>query len=198
MSDLPDLLSLADRVATVARELEIEVALIGGLAVAFNGYVRATTDADLVTYVDPFPFLRRLEESLNAQGFKTKVTFPDDDDDLGGKVKVWEREDDDGDPIGACEVVNFKNPWRSRKTPALRALTNARPVGGSTSLRCVGLVDLIAFKLDTGATKDRGDVVELLVHNPDADLDEIREIAGPFDRANVLESLILEAAQTQR
>lgn len=196
--DLPQLLSLADRVAATARELGVEVALIGGLAVAFNGYVRATTDSDLVSYVDPFPLLRRLEEALAARGLSTKVTFPDETDDLGGKLKVWELEDEDGEPLGACEVVNFKNPWRARKTPAIRALANARPVDGTTALRCVALPDLIAFKLDTGARRDQADVVELLVHNPDADLDEIRQIAGPFDRANVLESLILEAAQTQR
>lgn len=67
-----------------------------------------------------------------------------------------------------------------------------------SSLRYVRLPDLVALKLHAGATRDRADIVELLASNPDADLREIRQIAGPFDRANVLESLIIEAAQTQK
>ncbi len=191
-------LALAERVAVAATELGIETALIGAMALAANKFMRGSQDVDLASYVDPFTQLRALERALQAQGLKTKLTTPDDSDDLGGKLKVWEHEDEDEEPIHPCDVVNFANPFRRRKTPAVNALKTAIPVGAGSVLRYVRLPDLIAFKLDTGATKDRGDVVELLIHNPDADLDEIRQIAGPFDGANVLESLILEAAQTQR
>lgn len=188
-------LALAERVAVAATELGIETALIGAMALADHKFMRGSQDVDLASYVDPFTQLRALERALQAQGLETKLTTPDD---LGGKLEVWEHEDEDEEPIHPCDVVNFANPFRRRKTPAVTALTTAIPVGAGSVLRSVRLPDLIAFKLDTGATKDRGDVVELLIHTPDADLAEIRQIAGPFDRANVLESLILEAAQTQR
>jgi hypothetical protein len=191
-------LALAERVAATAAELGIETALIGAMALAANNFLRGSQDVDLASNVDPFTQLRALERTLAEQGLNTRLFTPDDHDDLGGKLVVWEYEDEDEDPIDPCEVVNFTNPFRRRKTPAASALRSALPLGPGSSLRYVRLPDLIAFKLDTGARKDQSDVVQLLVHNPDADLDEIRAIAGPFDRANVLESLILEAAQTQR
>jgi len=110
---------------------------------------------------------------------------------------VWESEDDDGDPIDYVEVVNFTNPHRPRFTPATNAIRNAVPIDDRSPIRAVRLPDLIALKLDTGARRDQADVVELLVRNPDADLDEIRATCAPFGHADMLETLIAEALQTR-
>ena len=60
-------------------------------------------------------------------------------------------------------------------------------------LKYVQLPDLIALKLYAGNRKDLADIVEVLVANPNANLDEIRAVAGPYDRTSELETLIAEA-----
>ncbi len=195
---LPPLLDLAERVATVADRLEIRTALIGALALAANGYVRGTLDADLATTVDPFTTLRTLAQALEAIGLHTRLIMPDATDPLGGILRVWEREDEDGDPVDYCEVVNFTNPWSPGPTPAHAAIATAVPFPEARALRYVTLPSLVALKVATGALRDRVDVIELLASNPETDLDELRRVASPFDEAGVLETLIADAAELHR
>lgn len=107
---------------------------------------------------------------------------------------AWEREDDEGEPLGPVEVVNFYNPHRPRSNPAPLAIERAVPLGDGGALRYVRLPDLIALKLYAGSRQDLADVVELLLRNPDANLDEIRATATPYGRPGELEDLIAEAA----
>ena len=168
-----DPLSLAERVAVAADEQGIATALIGGMALAAYNYVRATEDVDVATAVDPRTDLCRLEQSLQGLGLRTRLTMPDDDDPLGGVLRVWEHDDAEGDPIGIVEVVNFKNPHSRRADPAYVAIRDAVPLDEKTTLRCVRLPDLIALKFYSGGRQDITDIVELLTRNPGADLDEI-------------------------
>ncbi|HTJ44265.1 MAG TPA: hypothetical protein VL463_19310 [Kofleriaceae bacterium] len=187
-------LARAEKVAAIARELGIETALIGALALAVHKHVRATNDVDLASAVAPSVELPKLERALRAAGLRAKLRLPDDDDPLGGVVVVWEREDDDGDPIDPIEIVNFVNPLRPRRNPGRAAIERAIELEG-LALRCVRLSDLVALKLDAGSRQDLADVVDLLVANPDADLDEIRTVAMPFDAKGELETLIAEAIE---
>lgn len=189
---------LAERIATTARELGIETAVIGAMALAAHKYLRATKDVDLATAVDIYPDLRDLRDRLGEMGLSTRLTTPDDQDDLGGVLRVWEREDEEGDPIEPVEIVNFRNPYRPRRSPGPNAIKNAIPAGGDSTLRYVRLPDLIALKLDANSQKDFGDIVEVLKCNPGADLDEIRAVAGPFDRRGKLEELLAEAVESWR
>ena len=100
-----------------------------------------------------------------------------------------------GNPLELVEVVNVHNPYRPRRNPAARAIENAIPLEEGSHLRYVRIPDLVALKLYAGSRTDLADVVELLVKNPEADLDEIRGIAGPYDRDGNLEQLIDEARQ---
>lgn len=77
-------LSLAERVAGVARDLGIQTALIGASALAAHNYVRSTMDVGLATIVDPDTELRRLEQALRDLGLHTQLNMPDDEDVLGG------------------------------------------------------------------------------------------------------------------
>ena len=191
MSERPIALALAERVAEVARGLNIETAVIGAVALAVHNYVRATLDVDLATAVDPYTDLRRLEEALRACGYHVKRNLPDDEDQLGGLVRVWTDEDEDGEPLEPVEVVNFVNPHRPRRAPGRDAIERAFPLEGS-SLRCVGLVDLIAIKLDAGGFKDLGDAVELLRRNADADIEAVRATCKAYGLDRI-DELIAEA-----
>lgn len=64
---------------------------------------------------------------------------------------------------------------------------------GISSLRYVGLADLVALKLYAGSRRDIADVVELLRSNPDANLEQIRAIAAKYEYAELIETLIREA-----
>src|SRR5262245_39190297 len=128
--ELPGL-NLAERVADAARELGIETALIGAIAMAVHKYIRGTSDVDLATNVSSSSDLRRLQQNLEALGLKTELRLPDEDDPLGGVLEVWEREDDEAMPIEPVEVVNFLNPHRPTLNPGAAAIRNAEPVDGS-------------------------------------------------------------------
>lgn len=188
-------LRLAEQVAETARRLGIETALIGAAALAVHNYLRGTQDVDLGSAVDPGVHLVSLERELAAQGLHTQLRLPDETDPLGGVLAVWQIEDDDGVPVEQVEVVNFVNPFQPTRSPAQRAIANATALDERSSLRCVSLPDLIALKLYAGARHDLADIVELLVRNPDADLEQIRSAASPFDRAGVLDELIAEAGR---
>lgn len=190
--DAPVSLALAERVAVAARELGIATALIGASALAAHHYRRGTRDVDLGSHVD-LRSLRALEAAVRALGLKAALNTPDEDDSLGGLLVVWEDEDDEGDPLLPVEVVNFGNPHRPRPNPGRRAIDHAVPLEPGSPLRFVTLPDLVALKLYSGSRRDLGDLVELLAWNPDADRDEIRAVAGPFDATGELETLFAEA-----
>jgi hypothetical protein len=198
MGDPPSPLALAERVAEAARGLGIATTLIGAAALAAHGYVRGTGDIDLATRVDPHDELARLERILRDAGLRVELRMPDEDVVLGGVLVVWEREEEDGNPLEPVEVVNFLNPHGPRPNPARDAIANAIPLDDSNVLTYPRLADLIALKLYAGSRRDLADIVELLAHNPQADLDEIRAAAEPYDRDTVLDTLIEEARQSTR
>lgn len=197
MSEPLDPLSLAERVAATADEQGIATALIGAMALAMYNYVRGTNDVDLAAAIDPRSDLIRLEQALRDLGLKTTLTKPDDTDPLGGVLKVWGTEDAEGEPVDVVEVVNFKNPFAPRRNPAFAAIRDAVPLDENTRLKCVRLPDLIALKFYAGYLKDIADIAELLARNPDADLDEIRARAKPYDKDDRLETLIAEAQKAR-
>lgn len=172
-------IELAERVATIARGLGIESALIGAYALAAHHFVRGSSDIDLGTMVQ-LQDLWRLKRAVEEVGLQARLSTPDEQDDLGGVLQIWNRVDEDGDPIEPLDVVNFLNPYRPRRTPASDAIRNAESLPDNPSLRCPRLADLVALKLDAGGPRDRADVVDLLVVNTDADLDEIRTTCAKY------------------
>jgi hypothetical protein len=186
---------LAERVAQIASSLNIQTVLIGAYALAAHHYVRATKDIDLASDVT-LDDLRRLEKALRAAGLHTELRTPDEEDALGGVIEIWQRVDDEGDPIEPVEVVNFYNPYRPRRTPATQAIKNRIPLAEKPALHYPRLADLVALKLDTGSPRDEIDVIDVLVANPNADLEEIRATCKAYglDRIDAL----IEAAQATR
>jgi hypothetical protein len=182
---------LADRIAEVANSIGIRTSLIGAYALASHRYLRATDDLDLATSVQ-LDQLYELKRALEREELNVRIDLPDEEDDLGGVIRVWTEVDDDGDPLHPVEVVNFFNPMRPRRNPASEAVHHALPVEGSKALRYPRLADLIALKLDAGSPRDRVDVVEVLVRNPDANLDEIRSTCKDYG-LNGIDELIAQA-----
>ena len=82
------LIELAERIASVAADLNIPTALIGAMALAAHNYVRGTADIDLATAVDPNTTLRLLQNKLDSLGLRTELNLPDADDSLGGLLRV--------------------------------------------------------------------------------------------------------------
>lgn len=196
MAETSDPIALAEQVASIARGLGIETALIGAYALAVHHYVRGSSDIDLASDV-LLDDLRRLRRAIEEQGLHSELRSPDADDDLGGVLVVWTRVDEDGDPLEPLDVVNFRNPYRPRSTPATAAIREAVAIPEHPSLRCPRLADLIALKLDAGGRQDVADVVQLLVHNPDADLAAIRQTCVIYGFGQI-EELIAEASELQR
>lgn len=189
-------LALAEQVAQAAHRIGFETALIGGAALAVHRYTRGTEALDLASNVDPHVQLGALEKALAGAGLHTALRMTDNEDPLGGVLVVWASVDEAGQPADVVEVVNFHNPGRIVRTPAAMAIARSQDLPGS-SLRCVTLEDLIAFKLYAGGLGDHADIVQLLVRNPDADLAAIRTAAAPFDAGGCLDALIEQAAAFQ-
>ena len=182
--------ALAERVAEEALKLGFECALIGATALAIHGYARGTEDIDLAVSVDPQTSLTALQRALDTDGLQTELRLPDDDDPIGVLTVQIPSADETVPP--EVEVVNFRNPARFASTPAPAAIALAELLPG-TSLRCVTLEDLVAFKLYAGSRSDLADIERLLASNADADLEAVRRVAGPFDRSGELEDLIASA-----
>jgi hypothetical protein len=190
MGDASDpTIELAERVSSMASELGIATALIGGAALAVHNYVRATPGIDLGTAVDPFRELRLLRLQLDAEGLHTEINLPDAKDPLGGLLRVRWRSDDDE----RVDLINFQNPLNPSQNPGREAVQAATWLGASESLRCVTLAHLAALKLYAGSRRDQADVIELLRRNPASDRALVREISARYGFARVLEELILEA-----
>lgn len=190
MLDPAKTLALAERVAQAAEALGVRTALIGAAALAVHGYTRGTDDIDLAVAVPPETALRELADELSAAGLRTELRLPDEDDPLGGVLTIWSADDEAQTDV--VEVVNFLNLAHPKVNPAVAAIGRSVALQG-LRLRCVTLPDLVALKLYAGSRGDLADIVNVLAHNPDADLDAIRAAAGEFDRQGALGDLMKEA-----
>jgi hypothetical protein len=137
---------LADELSTICRELNIRPLLIGGLAVNHHGYMRFTSDVDLlVAREDAIPLIRHLKETPGwkryAEGFKNTR--------LGVGVDICV----EGERTSPDTPETFPNPSDVRST-------RVRPIPIPT------LPELIALKVKSGRARDDADVVELLKRHP--------------------------------
>jgi hypothetical protein len=152
-------------------------ALIGGLALAAHGVVRATSDID---------FLLAARSADSAEQILVGL----------GYAKRF-RSDDAANYVRSDEGLDF---LYARRPQALRLLSAAAPrdVAGA-SVRVVSAEGLIGFKLqawvnDPRRTLDLDDIRGLLRENAGRlDLDEVRQYFRLFDRENLLEELARDA-----
>lgn len=150
---------------------KIDTAVIGSVALAVHGYIRATRDIDLGVAVLAFASLQRLADPLRERGYDVDVGEPSPDDPVGGVLTVSGA---DFDPI---QVVNLRAPSGRHEKLAREAIAKAEHVP-ELELPVVGIPHLVALKLVAGSRKDELDVIELLRANPDAPLDQILAVCG--------------------
>lgn len=171
MSRADDTLHAASQIAEILEERGIKTALIGAMALAFHGYVRATDDIDLAVH-QPLLELRLALRTLEDRGFSFDLVNPEAGDPLGGVATLHKS---GLDPI---QLVNFSN-FESPHNPLVGkyAIDNALEdqIEG-TALRVADLPHLVALKLYAEGRKGQHDLLELLEARPDADLAEVRRV----------------------
>jgi hypothetical protein len=162
-------MEVARVVSDVLTRMGAAHAVIGSVALAVHGYVRATRDLDFAVLVPPVPRLSELADAVRGEGLAVELSAPAPDDELGGVLTVV---GDDFDPV---QIVNFYNPPR----PPSRLVHDALVAAGvppALPFAVVDLPHLVALKLATGAYRDEIDVGELLEARPGLDLGPVRAV----------------------
>lgn len=160
-------LEVAQRVSDLLVREGVGHAVIGAVAMALHGHVRATRDLDLAVLVPPSPRLTSIAEALRREGLAAESSFPAPDDDLGGVLTVVGAE---FDPV---QIVNFYNPPRPPSSLVREAIDSATRVG-AFPVPVVALPHLVALKLATGAYRDELDVLDMLEALPHVDVGLLR------------------------
>ncbi len=176
-------IDVARRVFDRLARTNLDSAVIGSVALAIHGYVRATRDLDLGVAALTFGALRDVAEALRGEGLRVHMGEPAPDDILGGVVTV---EGDDFDPI---QIVNLTAPGGRHGKLAREAIASAGHVP-DFALPVVDVAHLVALKLLAGSRKDEVDVLELLGANPDISIDRILEVCRRHRLGRSLETLL--------
>ena len=146
------------RVVTALDKLKIRHALIGGLAVAAHGMIRATKDVDLIIDL-PLQDALSLEQSLIDSGFQASFYRGAVDDPIAGVLRL-------AVPVAgaevSCDLLFASRAWQTR------AVTNATSIDlGSFAVRVAKPADLFLLKLYAGGPQDLMDAAQLLkLRNP--------------------------------
>lgn len=176
-------LEVARRVSHVLAQEGVPHALVGSVALAIHGYVRATRDLDLGVLVPPVPRMTALAEALRRDGLQPEWSAPAPDDELGGVLTVA------GEGFDPVQIVNFFNPPRAPSRLVNEALATAAPAGGFP-IPVVDLAHLVALKLATRAFRDEVDVGELLEARPDVSVADLRATCGAHGLGDALERVL--------
>lgn len=159
---------LLDVVALLATQ-RIEYAVIGALAAAVHGVVRASVDADAVVRVTVRQ-LQELHAQLTARGFTTDLRQGDVDDPIPALLQV-------GDAYGNC--VDLLAGLRGLDSGAYARSMDV-PFG-NTSLRVIGREDFIAMKVFAGGPLDLSDARRAIAVNRESlDVELLLQLAGKF------------------
>jgi len=171
----------------VADELSsrnIPYAIIGAIAAAVHGVVRASLDADAIVAL-PLSGAQRLRIDLEAAGLSSQL-----------------REGDMEDPIAALLAVSDRFGNRVDLLMGLRGMdpgvfgrASLVPLSGR-QLRVVGLEDFIAMKAFASGPQDIIDARAAIAANrASIDLELLRELARRFGRgaAHTVEILLAES-----
>ena len=155
--------------------------LVGAMAAAVHGVIRATTDADLLIGV-AVARLQPLRVRLQQAGFEVVL-----------------RRGDADDPIGAMLVITDKFGNRVELLSGIRGMDPQAFARSGTiefegvSMRVVGLEDCIAMKCFAGGPVDVDDARQVLqLASRPIDLDLLRRLVRRFGResADTLERLL--------
>jgi len=160
-------LLLLDVVEVLERH-SVAYAVIGAMAAAIYGVVRASMDADAIVSLPPHE-LGDLGREYRAAGFRTEL-----------------RDGEPGDPIGAVLVISDSHGNRVDLLAGLRGLdsaafTRAIEVSFQTrALRFIGREDFIAMKLFAHGPQDLADAGYALAASEAIDFELLRRLTAGF------------------
>ena len=92
--------------------------------------------------------------------------------------------------FGRVQIFSYAGRFPAVIEDAVRLSTLV--VREDSPLKIVPIPHLIALKLYAGGHKSKADIIELLVRNPDLELDEVRSVCARY-RLGGLEELITES-----
>lgn len=133
-------------VIDVLDRLQVSYAIVGAIAAAYHGAVRASRDADAVISL-PATDIPLLAENLRASGRQVLVSKGDEDDPICQVLVLTDFHDNTVDLLWGIRGMD-KGVMDRRRTSSL--------LGSVVNL--IGPEDFIAMKLFVGGPKDLGDV----------------------------------------
>ncbi|MFW5968557.1 MAG: hypothetical protein ACOCV2_13620 [Persicimonas sp.] len=183
-------IEIAEDVSALLSDLGVESAVIGAMALGVHGYARGTDDFDLgVITSEPEEIFEQIVAELSAE-FDTDYRLPDASDPLGGVLTI------EGAGMQPIEIVNFVNRDNlTLRSPGPAAVRHSKAgLIEDSPLKVVTLPYLVALKLFAGGFASLGDAVALLEHNPDADLEMIREVCREYGLEREFDAVVDELA----
>ena len=178
-------------VAALELKIPIRFALVGGLAVATWGVIRATQDIDFLADSDPSPLrepgLRdRLKKYIEQQGSHAEWLVGGHDDPIPLLLRIGFSPSHGA--VGA-DILWAHKRWQR---DALQRAIGVEVAGDHVSV--LHPEDLILMKLEAGGPQDLLDVQELFFVSPtQLDVARLKESARRLRLANVLEKCLLAA-----
>jgi hypothetical protein len=128
---------------------KVKFVIVGGYAVAFHGYVRATQDIDLF-YENTKSNLRRIQKALVRFGIPATDEQLVEFEDPGSIIRM-------GFPPAKIELINsisgvaFEKAWKNRVAGAY----------GKVPVHFISRKDLLKNKRESGRPRDLADIDEL-------------------------------------
>ena len=182
MGDPEPILKVAEDVLELLHSQRIDAVVIGAVALAAYNYVRQTEDIDLGVNANPAQLLA-LARLLESRGYSVELRDSDREDPLGGVIDVR-------GAFGFLQIISFADRFPKVIDDAIYA--SKIVVREGSPLKIVPLPHLIALKLYAGGHKSKADILELLIRNPDLDLESVKKLCLGY-RLSGLEKLIAEA-----
>jgi predicted nucleotidyltransferase len=162
----------------------VRYAVIGAMAAAVHGVVRASLDADAVVTLH-IREAQDLRQALVEEGYEASVRTGDPDDPIPGLLEIKDRH---GNRVDLLLGLRGMDPDLLKRTRQV-ALADA-------TLEIVGREDFIAMKAFAGGPVDLADARAVIEMNRESlDLALLRRLAQRFGRnaARVVEEIIAVA-----
>jgi predicted nucleotidyltransferase len=159
----------------------VRYAVVGAMAAAVHGIVRASLDADAIVALQVRE-AQALRQSLIEEGYKVALRTGDVDDPIPGLLEIRDRY---GNRVDLLLGLRGMDPEIMNRTRQVRL--------GDAILAIVGTEDFIAMKAFAGGPVDLADARAVIdQHRESLDLGMLRRLAQRFgrDAARVVEDLI--------
>lgn len=171
------------RLGDVSRLLDergIGHTVIGAMALAVHGVVRASDDIDILV-TDPRSLDPRTWTTLAEQGIDVEIRRGDSDDPLAGVVRL-------GKILPHIDVIVGRYAWQSAiidRSPELSVL--------GANVRVATAPDVVLLKLYAGGPQDAWDILQLLDAVPGIEADVTRGLVGlPHDATRFWQRILTD------